>query len=160
MMEQAPIKQNRFRRSYSKQFKAELVAQCLAESDSISAIAMAHGINTNLVQRWVSEHRRHGWHDISDFSDGSMDVGVAPANWLAVLPNAGDSTRAKASTPAPAKKTAPKLDRASSKKRKATNAAAGTIDLELGNAHGVQICIRWPEDAIATLARFARELLA
>lgn len=48
----------RRRRSYTKQYKAELVAQCLQPHVSIASIALAHGLNANLLRRWVVEHKQ------------------------------------------------------------------------------------------------------
>ena len=38
---------------HSDEFKAQVVAACSVPGVSIAAVAMAHGINANLVRRWV-----------------------------------------------------------------------------------------------------------
>ena len=43
----------RRRRTYSKQFKAEVAAQCLVPGASVSAIALHHGINANVIRKWL-----------------------------------------------------------------------------------------------------------
>lgn len=43
----------RLRRTYSGQFKAEVVAQCMAPGASVSAIALSHGINANVIRKWL-----------------------------------------------------------------------------------------------------------
>ena len=43
----------RKRRTYSKQFKAEVVEQCLMPGASVSAIALSHGINANVIRKWL-----------------------------------------------------------------------------------------------------------
>lgn len=43
----------RKRRTYSKQFKAEVAAQCLMPGASVSAIALSHGINANVIRKWL-----------------------------------------------------------------------------------------------------------
>lgn len=43
----------RRRRTYSKQFKAEVAAQCLVPGASVSAIALSHGINANVIRKWL-----------------------------------------------------------------------------------------------------------
>jgi transposase-like protein len=45
------------RRTYSLQFKREVVAQCLAPGASVSAVAMSHRINANVVRKWLPRHR-------------------------------------------------------------------------------------------------------
>lgn len=48
---------SRRRRDHSPELKRELVRQCLLPGASVSSIAMAHGINANLVFKWRREHR-------------------------------------------------------------------------------------------------------
>lgn len=47
----------RRRRDHSPELKRELVRQCLLPGASVSSIAMANGINANLVFKWRREHR-------------------------------------------------------------------------------------------------------
>lgn len=42
------------RRWYTKAFKQEVVRQCLRPGASVSRISIEHGLNTNLVRKWVS----------------------------------------------------------------------------------------------------------
>jgi transposase len=44
------------KRVYDEAFKAELIRQCLVPGTSTAATAMAHGINANLVRRWIVQH--------------------------------------------------------------------------------------------------------
>ena len=43
------------RRKHSDEFKADAVAACMQPGVSIAAIAMARGVNANLLRRWVQE---------------------------------------------------------------------------------------------------------
>ena len=43
------------RRSYTKEFKAELVAQCNQGGQSLARIALDNQINANLLQKWQRE---------------------------------------------------------------------------------------------------------
>ena len=43
----------RERKSYSKSFKAQVVHECQQPGVSVAAIAMSHGINANVVRRWL-----------------------------------------------------------------------------------------------------------
>lgn len=43
------------RRRHSDEFKADLVAACTQPGISIAAVAMANGVNANLLRRWVTE---------------------------------------------------------------------------------------------------------
>lgn len=40
---------------HSDEFKANAVASCMQPGMSMAAVAMAHGINANLLRRWVRE---------------------------------------------------------------------------------------------------------
>ena len=40
------------RRRYSEQQKLQVMAECAAGGTSVAKVAMAHGINTNVVHRW------------------------------------------------------------------------------------------------------------
>ncbi len=52
----------RRRRTFDPAFKAELVAVCQYPGVSVAAIALEHGLNANLLRRWVTEHERYGHH--------------------------------------------------------------------------------------------------
>jgi len=43
----------RRRRIHSEEFKAQAVEACRQPGVSVAAVAMAHGINANLLRRWV-----------------------------------------------------------------------------------------------------------
>ena len=47
----------RTRRRHSPQFRAQVVAACLQPGVSLAAVSLANGLNTNMVRRWVKEHR-------------------------------------------------------------------------------------------------------
>ena len=48
------------KRLYSDEFKLQLVRQCLVPGASVSATAMSHGVNANLLRRWIVLHRTQG----------------------------------------------------------------------------------------------------
>ena len=41
------------RRWYTSQFKGEIVARCLQPGASVSGIAVEHGLNPNMVRKWI-----------------------------------------------------------------------------------------------------------
>lgn len=43
----------RRRRTHSAEFKAKVVSACRAPGISIASVALAHGLNANLLRRWV-----------------------------------------------------------------------------------------------------------
>ena len=42
------------KRIYAEAFKDELVRQCLVPGTSVAAMGLAHGINANLLRRWIA----------------------------------------------------------------------------------------------------------
>lgn len=64
----------RRRRTHSPEFKAELIASCQQPGVSLTAIAMDHGINPNLLRRWMIEHERLGRHDVAEAVEVRRDV--------------------------------------------------------------------------------------
>lgn len=64
----------RTHRTYAREFKAELVAACQVPGASIAALARQHGMNANVVHRWLKEHERSGCHALAARSA----PGVAP----------------------------------------------------------------------------------
>jgi transposase-like protein len=44
------------RRSYSKSFKAQVIAECAPPDTSIANVASTHNRNANLVHKWIRLH--------------------------------------------------------------------------------------------------------
>ena len=61
----------RTRRTYTAQFKVQLIAACLQPGASVAALALEHGMNANVLHRWRKEHRA-GMHQ----SDGGSISGT------------------------------------------------------------------------------------
>ena len=51
------IAAGRRRRKHSDEFKARAMRACEHPGESMAAVALAHGINANLLRRWVLRHR-------------------------------------------------------------------------------------------------------
>jgi len=52
-----PSRQRRGR--YSNNFKQQIIAACAAPGVSTAAVALANGLNANLLRRWIAEARGH-----------------------------------------------------------------------------------------------------
>ena len=65
-MDEDSLNPGRRRRTYTRQFKAQMVAQCLQDEVSLASLAVEHGMNPNVLHRWVTEHERYGHHCLSD----------------------------------------------------------------------------------------------
>ena len=46
------------RRRHRAEFKAEVLAECAKPGASVAQVALAHGLNTNLVHKWRREAAR------------------------------------------------------------------------------------------------------
>ena len=49
------IAQRPKRRYYSPELKGQIVAECQVSGASVAGVALAHGINANIVHRWMRE---------------------------------------------------------------------------------------------------------
>jgi transposase len=82
----------RTRRRHAPQFRAQVVAACLQPGVSISAVALANGLNANLVRRWVKEHREGVGADVIVPGKGGRGRDAAPAPFVAVAVETAVST--------------------------------------------------------------------
>lgn len=96
--------QRRTHRTYTPQFKAELVAMCQKPGASIAAVALQHGMNANLLHRWRKEWAQ-GLHRL----EGGITTAVATPQSPAFVPielgtaasiTASEQSSFAASTPA------------------------------------------------------------
>lgn len=137
------------RRTYSPQFKAEMVAQCLEGNVALASLAIDHAMNPNVLHRWVTEHERYGKHALQDDSGVALSaqtIDVTPANWFAVKPlPVADCGQVMPCT----------LPVAQEPESIQTNK---TIEVALA-ARGLTLTMHWPSEDHQGLARFARELL-
>ena len=60
----------RRRRRYSEEFKRQVLAQCEAAGASVAKVAMAHGINANIVHGWRKRLRANAAQPLPVQSDG------------------------------------------------------------------------------------------
>src|SRR5690625_2647378 len=132
-MDQKSLKQVRQRRSYTPAFKAQLVAQYLEGDGSLASLAVDHGMNPNVLHRWVTEHERYGKHALENFA--------APANWIPVAP-----------TPQTVSSLA---SRAAQQPSVGSRQPASGVDIELSGHNCIQLKLLWPSNDPQGLARFA-----
>lgn len=68
----------RRRRFHTRAFKAMIVESCYVEGVSLSSVAISHGLNPNMVRRWVAE-----------FESGAVDLPIPNKQRLLELIAAG-----------------------------------------------------------------------
>ena len=67
------------RRWYTSQFKGEIVARCLQPSASVSGIAVEHGLNPNMVRKWIERNAIGGeWLAVLLDALGRLDGQPSP----------------------------------------------------------------------------------
>ncbi len=82
----------RRRRTYSEEFKAQVVAASLEPGVSMAAVALANGLNANLLRRWVKESREHALAaDVSGSKDNSGGLPLTLVPVTLSLPEAEPS---------------------------------------------------------------------
>ena len=45
------------RRTFSREYKLEIIEECSVPGVSVAAVALAHRINANQVRKWIVQHR-------------------------------------------------------------------------------------------------------
>lgn len=83
----------RRRREYPKEFKAQVLAECGEPGVSVGGVALAHGLHSNMVHRWIREARQA--HALTAaLCPGEQQAFIALP--LSVLPSEGLPTGAAA----------------------------------------------------------------
>ena len=82
-----PVTRKRGR--YSNEFKQDLVAACSVPGVSAASIAIANGINANLLRRWVSQRSRSD--SVATLSRHASSVSSPPPT-PTITPNGGLSS--------------------------------------------------------------------
>lgn len=118
------------RRRHSAEFKSQVVSACGEPGASIAAVALAFGLNANLVRQWL---RGRGFKR----ADGSLVVPVAATRPQRFVPLAlPEATAAKAEAATPVRDIRVEVRRAS-----------------------LLVNVSWPQTSAADCAAWLRELL-
>jgi transposase len=65
-------------RTYTAEFKSQLVAACQKPGASIAALASSHGMNANVLHRWLKEHAHHGRHQLAKPTKSEALAAISP----------------------------------------------------------------------------------
>jgi transposase len=112
------------RRTYTPDYKADVVRQSLKPGVSVAGVALAHGLNANLVRRWIVRQQR-------------TSANPAPKLPTAMLPVTIDAGR-----PPVVARAGDQVDAATTRRR----SGAATIEIEL---YGARIYLRGGVDTQA-----------
>jgi len=72
------------RRTHSTEFKAQVLAACRQPGASIAAVALAHGINANVVHKWLAGIGMKRFAQHSPASAHAAPSPIAPMQFLPV----------------------------------------------------------------------------
>ena len=75
-MEQAKVRR---RRQHAVQLKERILAECVEPGASVAAVALAHGLNTNLVHKWRRKANGHAGAVVVPLGETFIPVALAPS---------------------------------------------------------------------------------
>ena len=134
------------RRVHGAEFKAQVLAECERPGVSVAAVALAHGLNVNLLRKWLVGRgiKRTGLaapRAVTRKSVGTDDASTSSLQFIPVQ-----------ITPAPVVASAdePEL---------VEPPLAEEIHVELTRG-ATQLCVRWPSAQATACAAWLRELAA
>ena len=147
-----PKVESRARRVHDAQIKSKVLAECAQPGASVSAVALAHGLNANLVRKWM---QGRGLQRAGLKAD---DTNVAPAAPPRPTEALTGLQFVPVGVPAPSRS----IDAAAAPCRPGASAvlaeaAAIEVEWRRGNSH---VAVRWPASRAADCAVWLRELTA
>lgn len=131
------------RRVHGAEFKAQVLAECQQPGASVAAVALAHGLNINLVRKWL-------------VGRGIKRTGL-PAPRTATRAHPGGVETTAASLQFIPVELAPLTP--TSEKAAVPDSPATDIHIELTRG-GTQLSVRWPSTQAASCAAWLHELAA
>ena len=133
------------RRVHGAEFKAQVLAECEQSGASVAAVALAHGLNVNLLRKWL-------------VGRGIKRTGLAAPRTVTRKPVGVDTSVSSLQfipvelAPAPVVASAAEPERAQS-------SSSEEIQVELTRG-ATQLCVRWPSAQAAACTAWLRELAA
>jgi transposase-like protein len=73
------------RRSYSKSFKAQVIAECALPDTSIASVALTHNLNANLVHKWIRVHEQKNLAPQTSFIPVKVSPSTSPQALAATI---------------------------------------------------------------------------
>lgn len=146
-----PKVESRARRVHGAEIKSKVLAECRAPGASVSAVAMAHGLNANLVRTWM---RGRGVQRAGLKADTGPEARIA----LASAPTPAAGAAKLQFVPVELAASSKSIDEAAAPWRPGVSQsvqAAIEVELRCGNGH---VTVRWPTTQAARCAVWLREL--
>lgn len=134
-----PKEEPRARRVHDAQIKSKVLAECRQPGASVSAVALAHGLNANLVHKWL---RGQGLQRAGLKADVRAQVALAAA------PRAAQARAVQFVAVG-----------MSAQDQRAEPTDAGVLEVELRRGAS-QVKVRWPATQAAQCRQWLRDLTA
>src|SRR5690348_17216158 len=80
------------RRRYDKQAKSELIQACLKPGVLVARVALGHGINANLLRKWITLYRQK--QEPSPVAT-SYSISPSPPQFVPIVPAGASARRAE-----------------------------------------------------------------
>jgi len=147
--------QNFKRRQYSAQLKSQVVGECEVPGASVARVAMAHGINANVV---------HSWRQIARTTLRSTGTALLPTTTPTPTPTPTPTHFVPLVLPSAVKPPQHSVPHSSTALAPASASASATftphhIEVELHRGT-TTLKLKWPATACAQLGAWTREVLA
>ncbi|MDP9607687.1 UNVERIFIED_ORG: transposase [Variovorax paradoxus] len=140
---QSQTSQTLRRRRHDAQFKAGVIAACREPGASVAAVAQAHGLNANLVRKWL-------------VGRGVKRCGMVSAPGAGAPVALAAATRSE--TPPPAMPFVPVQLPAPAPAQSDGHADAQSIEIEL-TRDGATLTVRWPSAKASACTSWLGELV-
>ena len=146
-----PNVERRARRVHGAEIKSKVLAECRKPGASVSAVALANGLNANLVRRWL---QGRGLQRAGLKAEAAQAADV-------MSPRPGESSPARLQfvpvTAVPGKP----IDAAPTPWKPAGSAQPGEAVIHIDLRHGSgQVTVRWPAMQASECALWLREITA
>lgn len=136
------------RRVHGAEFKAQVLAECQRPGASVAAVALAHGLNVNLVRKWLIGRglKRAGLVAPRSVAHAQPAASVVPSVSTAPLPFVPVALQAENLCAV-----------AAARADEGALPAASAIHIELRRG-GTQLTVRWPSSQARACSTWLSEL--
>lgn len=134
------------RRVHSAEFKAQVLAECQQSDASVAAVALAHGLNVNLLRKWL-------------VGRGIKRTGLAAPRTVRRKLAGADVTSTSSLQFVPVKIAPEPMAACAAEPEQTESPIAEEIHIELTRG-STQLCVRWPSAQAAACAAWLQELAA
>jgi transposase len=130
---------------HDAEFKAQVLAECEQSGASVAAVALAHGLNVNLLRKWL-------------VGRGIKRTGLAAPRTVTRKP-VGDDTPVSSLQFIPVELAPAPVVASAAEPEPAQSSSSGEIQVELTRG-ATQLCVRWPSAQAAACVAWLHELAA